>query len=104
MNRDRRNQDRGHVDRRTFTRWELDKSLRWRVFHGRRIRESRMVERSLSGFALQAQMLDAVPAGTRVVVHGDPGEIDKLGFRSAVVRRTEPWSDGGKMLFAEIEA
>ncbi len=104
MNRDRRKQDRGHVDRRTFTRWELDKLLRWRVFRGRRIRESRMVERSLSGFALEAQMLDAVPAGTRVVADGGPHEIDKLGFRSAVVRRSEPGSDGGRMLFVEIEA
>ncbi len=58
----------------------------------------------MNGFALEAQIPDVVPAGTRVVADGGPDEIDKLGFRSAVVRRTEPGSDGSSMLFAEIEA
>lgn len=104
MNQDRRAQERGDVERRESTRWEPNRLFRWRVFRGRRIRQSRMVERSLGGFALGAQKPDAVPAGTRVVADGGPDEIDKLGFRSAIVRRTEPGSDGGRILFAEIEA
>lgn len=104
MNRDRREQDRGHVDRRKSMRWEPEKLLRWRVFRGRRIRESRMVERSLNGFVLGAQRPGAVPAGTRMVVDGDLDEIDRLGFRSAIVRRAESGGDGSRVLFAEIEA
>ena len=104
MNQDRRERDRGHVNRRKSVRWEPDKSLRWRVFRGRRIRESRIVERSLNGLVLGAQMPDAVAAGTRILVSGGHGELDRLGFRSAIVRRTESGDGGGRMLIAEIEA
>ena len=45
-----------------------------------------------------------MPAGTRIVVNRALDEIDKLGFRSAVVRCREADSDGSRMLFADIEA
>ena len=104
MNRDRRDRDRGHVDRRKSTRWEPAKSLRRRVLRGRQIRESRIAERSLNGLVLGAPMPDAVAAGTRIVVSGGRNESDRLGFRSAIVRRAECGGNGGRMLFAETEA
>jgi hypothetical protein len=63
-----------------------------------------MVERSLNGFVLGVKTRDAVSAGTRIVVNAASDEIDKLGFRSAIVRRAESGGDGSRMLFAEIEA
>ena len=45
-----------------------------------------------------------MPAGTRMVVNGAFDEIDKLRFRSVVVRCKEADSDGSRMLFADIEA
>jgi hypothetical protein len=44
-----------------------------------------------------------VPAGTGIVVNGALDEIDKLGFRSAVVRSKEDDSNRSRMLVADIE-
>lgn len=101
---DRREQDRGSVDRRRSSRWTPDRLLCWRVFRGRRLREGWIVERSLNGFVLATLRCDAVPAGTRIIVKGGRDEFDKLGFRSAIVRRTDPGEGSRRMLIAEIDA
>ena len=63
-----------------------------------------MLEWSLNGFVHLVQTPDEVPAGTRIVVNRALDEIDKLGFRSAVVRCKEAASDGTRTLFANIKA
>ncbi len=103
MNLDRREEDRGQVDRRKSERWKLERALRWRVYRGRRTREALIVERSLNGLALWIRDRDVVAAGSRIVVAGTRREIERLGFRSVLVRRTDPSKNGGEMVFAEIE-
>jgi len=90
-------------DRRRSDRWPTDKTLRWRVFRGRRSRPGRLIERSLDGLVLAVAPKDAPPPGTRLLPR-DEGDLDRLGFRCAVVRRIERPSREVRLLFAEIEA
>jgi hypothetical protein len=100
---DRRGENRGSADRRRSSRWLTDKMLPWRVSRGRRIRESQLLERSLDGLVLAVEPGDAPPEGTRLFPYGaEP--IDRCGFRSAIVRRTEVANDDHKLVFAEIES
>ncbi|MBU0641318.1 MAG: hypothetical protein KKB50_20865 [Planctomycetes bacterium] len=104
MKPDRRSQERDGVDRRYSARWETDELLHWRVWKGRRRRESRVIAQSLNGLVLQVEPRDYPRAESRVLVD-DPAEIEKFGFRSAVVTRSEALDDGGgRLVFAEIEA
>lgn len=99
----RRMDDRGKTDRRRSARWETSKQLLWRVFRGRRIREGRLVERSLDGLVLSAEPCDRPRVGTRLL----PGNTDvanRLGFRSAIVKRIDVPGGGTSLIFAEIEA
>ncbi len=90
-------------ERRNSRRWATDKPLRWRVFRGRRVRSSRMVERSLDGMVLLVDPRDVPQPGTRLLAC-DAIEFDRLGFRSAVVTRTTLQDDKGALVFAQIEA
>lgn len=90
-------------ERRRSQRWETRKNLRWRVSGGRRIRESRLVERSLDGLVLVTRASDTPRVGARIVPE-DLNLADRFGFRSAVVRRTRPVSWHERLVFAEIEA
>jgi hypothetical protein len=79
------------------------KPLRWRPFRGRRIRESRVVERSLDGLVLMSRPRDAPAPGTRFA----PGDLevgDRFGFRSALVKRVEAPNPAARLIFSEIEA
>lgn len=90
-------------ERRRSQRWETRKVLRWRVGGGRRIRESRLVERSLDGLVLVTRGGDMPRIGARIVPE-DRSTADRFGFRSAVVRRTLATSWRERLVFAEIEA
>jgi hypothetical protein len=103
MKADRREKPRETVDRRRSERWETNKLLHWRVYRGRRLRESHIVERSLNGVVLQVEPHDVARQGTRLLL-SDPTEIDKLGFRSARVTRAEGPSAEMRLVYAEIEA
>ncbi len=103
MQGDRRAIDRGTIDRRRSPRWELNKPIDWRVYRGRRVRRSWIVERSMDGIAMMVAQRDAVTAGKRMVVL-DMASAERFGFRSAIVRRTESRGGDERMLFAEIEA
>lgn len=100
---DRRTERPRSVGRRRSPRWRTNKTLAWRVSRGRRVRESRLVERSLDGLVLAVEPGDAPPEGTRFCPCGVES-IDRLGFRSAIVRRTEAPNDDYRLVFAEIEA
>jgi hypothetical protein len=100
---DRRADERAGAGRRRSSRWETDKTLAWRVSRGRRVRESRVVERSLDGLVLAVEPRDAAPEGSRFFPYGaEPA--DRFGFRSAIVRRTEAPNEDYRLVFAEIEA
>jgi len=103
MKSDRRHTQRKNGDRRRSSRWETDRLLHWRIYRGRRLRESRVVERSLDGVVLQVERHDLARQGTRLFL-SDPIEIDKLGFRSARVTRADTRSPNMRLIYAEIEA
>ena len=100
---DRRQTSREEVERRWSERWETDTLLHWRVNRGRRLRKSRIVERSLDGVVLQVERQDLTRRGTRLLL-SDPTDIKQLGFRSARVTRAEDRSPDTRLVYAEIEA
>jgi len=100
---DRREKDRGTVDRRRSLRWQIDKMLPWRVSRGRRVRRSRVLERSLDGLVFVTYPGDAPLVGTRFYSCG-ADIIQRFGFRSAIVRRTEAPNRDHRLVFAEIES
>jgi hypothetical protein len=100
---DRRRQVRDGADRRRSARWEMNKALLWRPFRGRRIRESRVILRSLDGLVLLADRRDSLPPGARIIL-GVSAANDRFEFRSAVVKRTKSWHGDKRLIFAEIEA
>ena len=90
-------------DRRRSTRWEMNKTLLWRPFRGRRLRESQVILRSLDGLVLLVDRRDSLSPGARFFP-GVPAAGDRFGFRSAVVKRTESGHGDKRLIFAEIEA
>jgi len=99
---DRRSAHRHASDRRRSARWRTDKAFSWRIERGRRIRGGRIAERSLHGFAMIVESRDLPKPGTRI--HAvDETESDRLGIRTAVVRRVIK-RDFVPMLVAEIES
>lgn len=103
MRPDRRRARHERIDRRRSSRWESDTLLHWRVYRGRRVRVSRMIERSLNGVVLEVEPRDIPRPETRVLL-SNPMDIDRFGFRSAVVSRTETHGGGERLVFVEIEA
>lgn len=99
---DRRRADRNARDRRHSARWRTDKPFTWRVERGRRSRRGRIAERSLHGFAMIVEPSDLPTPGTRILAVDDL-ESDRLGIRSAVVRRVIK-RNFVPMLIAEIES
>jgi len=100
---DRRAQQRCCLGRRRSPRWSVDRELYWCVHRGRKTRIARIIERSLDGLVLLAGRDDTVPVGTRI----NPttaNQKERFGFRSAVVRRTQPLNEMVELLIAEIEA
>lgn len=100
---DRRNDGRQGLGRRRSPRWEVNRVLSWCVHRGRKIREARVIERSLDGLVLLATRDESVRVGTRL----GPSSLDqrqRFGFRSAVVRRMQPLNERAALLIAEIEA
>jgi hypothetical protein len=103
VSRDPRSVNRGNVDRRRSARWETSRRLCWRVSHGRRLRHSRVVQRSLDGFVLVTETRDTPQTGTRFHP-GDPQVANRFGFRSALVKRTETVNPRTRLVYVEIEA
>ena len=99
----RRVRGRGRAGRRRSKRWKTDKPIEWRIYRGRRIRDGRVIERSLEGLVLAAAGDAPASPGMRFFVSG-PSPIEQHGFKSAVVRRTAIRADGRRLMFAEIEA
>ena len=100
---DRRGETRRCLGRRKSPRWPMDRELSWCVHRGRKTRQARIIERSLDGLVLLAGRDDTVPVGTRI----NPTTLnqkERLGFRSAVVRRTQALNDTAELLIVEIEA
>jgi hypothetical protein len=100
---DRRNGGRKGLGRRRSPRWAVNRVLSWCVHRGRKIREARVIERSLDGLVLLADRDDSLRVGTRLT----PSSVDqrqRFGFRSAVIRRMQPLNEQAAVLIAEIEA
>ncbi len=57
----------------------------------------------MEGLAMIVSPHDALPSGKRFLAL-DKSSIERFGFRSAIVKRTEHRGSHGRMLFAEIEA
>ena len=103
VTRDRRSENRGNAERRRSSRWETSRRLCWRVFHGRRIRHSQVVQRSLDGFVLMTEERDTPRTGTRFYP-SDLQVANRFGFRSAMVMRTETVNLRTRLVYVEIEA
>ncbi len=88
-------------ERRRSARWKTDEKLLWRVTGGRRPRESRLIERSLDGLVLRTGQSDLPQVGQRICPAGPERNL-RVGFRSAIVRRTKPDGAGGHLVVAEI--
>src|SRR5579862_6738827 len=91
-------------DRRYSARWQLDRAFPWRAHGGRRVRQARVVERSLNGLVLESEH----PGGTLRVgamIHpGDEGAALRHGYRLAIVRRVESLGGGRHRVVIEILA
>lgn len=90
-------------ERRRSERWWTNQKIEWRLHRGRRLRESRLVQRSLHGLVLMTDQKDTPDIGKRLAPHADQ-EVDRYGFRSAVVRRVVPLAGRMNLIYAEIEA
>lgn len=88
-------------ERRRSQRWPCDKPIRWRVRHGRRLRDSVVPERSLCGIVIAAAKADAVPTGT-FVFPGDDQNSVRHGFRTGVISRTADLNEQQCLLFIDI--
>ena len=90
------------VERRYSTRWITNKMISWRVHHGKRVRHSKLIERSLNSMVLLSSRCDVPPIGA--YVHPDDEKSgDRHGFRLAIVRRIHE-RETGYVVFLEIFA
>ncbi len=99
----RQSQSKTPKERRSSDRWPTDGCLSWRVYRGRKIRRSRVFERSLEGLAMIARQEDEPTVGTRVCTC-DSDEQVRFGFQYAIVRRVEALSKDIRLVYVEIEA
>lgn len=102
VKQDRRNTPRGDVDRRRSSRWAMNRSIQWRVQGRRQSCSGLLKERSLDGLLIFAPHNEQVSVGSRLVIAKHLRE--RLGCRSAVVRRIENATAKSCELVAEIEA
>jgi hypothetical protein len=90
-------------ERRRSGRWTTDELLAWRLHRGRRPRRGRVIERSLDCLTIAVAPHDEPPAGARLHPFA-PIDHTRFGFRSALVKRTEPAGKTLRLVFLEIEA
>ncbi len=101
--RTRQNANGGTLERRRSARWRLDKSVVWRVYRGRRIHTSRLVERSLEGLVLVTGAAQSIQPGKRLSFEGKK-QRERLGCRLALVKGVRVREDGTHEMYLEIEA
>lgn len=80
-------------ERRQSARWLTNKPVQWLPAGGRKLRDGYIIERSLSGMAIQTSDSEIIKLGTRIRA-GTRKMAERHGFRTGIVRRVE--NSGGK--------
>ncbi len=93
---------RGDLDRRTSARWSTNKLIHWRFNRGQSTHKGLVKQRSLDGLLIYVEKCSKPKPGSRIRV--SPEMSEKLGCRTAIVRRIESETASAFKFVAEIES